>query len=269
LRGRGPTLLFLHATGFHGRVWDHVIAGLPGHHVIALEQRGHGRSETTEIHGWQVFGQDAAAFVRALGLGGLVGIGHSMGGHALVQAAAIDPDAFRRLIVIDPVIVSPAAYHLPHPFKGNHHPAAQRMNRFASPQAMIERFAGRPPYTVFDPRVLRDYCEWGLVPADDGDGCVLACEPVTEASIYLTARGNGGVYASVRALQIPVLILRAKLPPADRSPLDFSSSPTWPPLVDEFRNAREIHFPDRTHLLPMEMPDGLAALIGEELAKDA
>ena len=46
--------------------------------------------------------------------------------------------------------------------------------------------------------------------------------------------------------------------------MNFSSSPTWPGLVNEFRHGREIHFPDRTHFLPMETPDEIAKLILEE-----
>lgn len=34
-RGQGPSLLLLHATGFHARLWDQVVAALPpGTHVI-------------------------------------------------------------------------------------------------------------------------------------------------------------------------------------------------------------------------------------------
>ena len=44
-RGEGASLLLLHATGFHARVWDQVVAALPaGTHVIAPDHRGHGRS---------------------------------------------------------------------------------------------------------------------------------------------------------------------------------------------------------------------------------
>jgi hypothetical protein len=43
--------------------------------------------------------------------------------------------------------------------------------------------------------------------------------------------------------------------------MDFSSSPTWPELVKEFRYGREIHFPEHTHFLPMEIPDRVAELI--------
>ena len=269
-RGAEPTLLFVHATGFHSRVWDQLISHLPARHIIAIDQRGHGRSETTEITGWPVFGRDLAAFVAALDLSGLVGVGHSMGAHALVQAAAFEAGRFERLALIDPVIASPAAYHLAPPVApGQMHPAAKRQGRFESPQAMIERFAQRPPYTIFDPAALRDYCEHGLTPAPDGDGCVLACSPLTEASVYMTGRANAGVYASVRALEIPVLIVRAKLPPADRNVFDYSSSPTWPGLVGEFRRAREVHLPERTHFLPMECPAEVAALLREAMALPA
>ena len=47
---------------------------------------------------------------------------------------------------------------------------------------MFERFHKRPPFDLWQPQVLRDYCEYGLLP--DGDGFVLACPPEIEASIY-------------------------------------------------------------------------------------
>jgi lipase len=101
----------------------------------------------------------------------------------------------------------------------------------------------------------------GLLPADDADGFWLACPPETEASIYMTSRTNRGVHDSVRALSLPVLILRAKLPPEVRNVIDFSSSPTWPGLVGEFRDGREIYFAEFSHFLPMEHPNRVAALI--------
>jgi len=268
LRGEQATLLLVHATGFHGRVWDRMLAHLPGRHALAIDQRGHGRSDAAPVAHWSVFGQDLAAIAAALDLEGAVGIGHSMGAHALVQAAALAPDRFARLILIDPVIAAPQAYHQPPPsFPGGEHPAARRQSRFASPQAMIERFAQRMPYALFDPQALRDYCEHGLVPAPDGEGWTLACDPLTEAAVYLNGRGNPGVYASVRALEIPVLVVRARLPTPDRNPFDYSFSPTWPGLAAEFRQGREIHLADRSHFLPMEAPAQVAAIIRDELAR--
>ena len=101
-----PTLLFVHATGFHGRVWDYHAEAFPELHSIALEQRGHGRSEKIPFEDWRDGGEDQAAFVQALGLTQLIGIGHSMGAHTMIEAAAIS-GAFDRLILLDPVVAEP------------------------------------------------------------------------------------------------------------------------------------------------------------------
>lgn len=270
LKGRGPTLFFVHATGFHARVWDQIIARLPRAHSIALDQRGHGRSEKQRLSHWRTMGQDQAALVEALALENIVGVGHSMGAHAMIDAAATCRDRFRRLLLIDPTVLPPEAYldgdDLTRLREGPMHPAAKRRNRFDSVEAMIDRLKERSSFPRFDPQILRDYCEHGLRRAEDGDGFVLACPPEVEASVYMSSRTNGGVYESVRSLEIPVLVLRAQELSGDMvGPMAFSTSPTWPGLAAEFANGREIHFPDKTHFLPMEIPDEVAALIRREL----
>lgn len=269
-RGSGPTLLLVHATGFHARCWDPVVARLGPRHVIALDQRGHGRSERTPITHWKVFGEDLAEFVRALDLGDVVGVGHSMGGHALVDAAGLLQARFRCLVLIDPVIAAPGDYAgggwtIASP-GGAPHPTSKRKRHFDSPEAMILRFQDRTPYRVFTPEALQAYCTWGLLPAEGG-GFELACPPEIEAGIYTTSRTNGAVHERVAALELPVLVVRARLPDPDRSVMDFSSSPTWPGLAGEFEHARDIHFEARTHFLPMEIPDEIARLILEEIER--
>jgi len=267
VRGREASILLVHATGFHARTWDQVIRRLGGRHVIAVDQRGHGRSQKVAIEHWRSMGEDLTELVRELDLKDAVGVGHSMGGHSITEAAAACSGAFQRLLLIDPVIVSPGDYSKGgwtiEQMGGEIHPTAKRKRRFTSPTAMYERFKGRPPYARFDRAALRDYCEHGLLPADDGDGFLLACSPETEASVYMTSRSNPGVYDSIRILEIPVLILRAKERSAKDDVMDFSSSPTWPELVHEFRNAREVYFPDQSHFLPMEAPELVARYVLE------
>jgi pimeloyl-ACP methyl ester carboxylesterase len=261
LRGRDAPILLVHATGFHARVWDQMIRHLGERHVISVDQRGHGRSQKTEITHWKVFGQDLAAFVRELDLRDVLGVGHSMGGHAMTEAAAAHPDRFRRLVLIDPVIASPGDYRdrgWMISSLGEKHPTSKRKNHFASIDEMFERFRNRKPYAYFDPSALRDHCEHGLLPAPDGDGYVLACPPEIEASVYMTSRTNAAVYDSIRAIEIPVLILRAKAPPDERDVMDFASSPTWPGLVHEFKDGHEVHLAKNTHFLPMEAPELVA-----------
>ena len=269
LRGSAPTLWLVHATGFHGRVWDQVIHQLPRHHVIAVEQRGHGRSGGTGFDSWADFGRDQAAMAEALDLRDAIGVGHSMGAHALVQASAFAPQRFRQLVLIDPVIRAPADYHLPPPAPGTLHPAAQRKNRFASAQEMFERFADRPPYAVFDTQALRDYCQHGLKPAADGQGFELACAPDFEGRVYPSALGNAGIYASIRALQIPVLVVRARPQDPGIKPRDALGSPTWPPLAQEFHLGQDLQLMDKTHMLPMEDPALTARLIADAIAGHA
>ena len=268
LQGQGPTLWLVHATGFHARVWDQTIAHLPGRHVIAIEQRGHGRSQAAAFDNWSVFGHDQAALAQVFQLQGAVGVGHSMGAHALVQAAALVPGAFRQLVLIDPVLLAPADYLLPPPAPGTLHPSAGRKNQFESAQAMATRFAGRPPYSVFTPQALQDYCEHGLRPVDSstGSGFQLACAPAFEGQVYPLARSYPGIYACIRALQIPVLVLRARPQDPSVMPWDPLGSPTWPALAAEFHDGRDLQLMDKTHMLPMEDPALLARLITQAMA---
>ena len=266
LRGEPPTLLMVHATGFHGRVWDPVIQRLPGRHVLAPDLRGHGRSEAAPFASWEAFGRDLAGLASAMNLQGTIGIGHSMGAHALVQAAAFEPGRFSRLLLVDPVVQAPANYHLPPVPAGTLHPAAGRKRPFDSAKAMFERFAERSPYAVFDREALMQYCEHGLRPAAGGKGFELACAPEFEASIYPQARGNLGVIASIRALQIPVWVVRARPQDPAVLPWDPLGSPTWPGLATEFRHGRDLVFPEQTHFLPMQDPTLMARLIDELIA---
>lgn len=273
LRGREPSLLLVHATGFHARCWDPVVRRLGPRHVLALDQRGHGRSERVAIGHWRVFGEDAAAFVRALGGGPVVGVGHSMGGHALVDAAAAFPEGFERLVLVDPVIAAPDSYAgggwtVQSP-RGELHPTAKRKRHFASSREMFERFCNRRPYSLFTPEALWAYCEHGLLPRSDGAGFELACPPEIEASIYLTSRTNGGVIERARSVRVPVLVVRAKAPPPDRSLMDFESSPTWPGLASVLPRGRDLFLPEWTHFLPMQSPELAARIIRAEEATGA
>ena len=257
------TILLAHATGFHARCWDTVARELAGHHIVSVDLRGHGRSEKPAITNWDVFGADLAAVARELDLHEIVGVGHSMGGHAMTDAAAAESNRFRRLLLIDPVILSPDDYAAPQwDLLGDDvHPTARRRGHFDSPQEMIDRFESRQPYRQFHPQALRDYCTHGLLPSPDGRGFELACPPKVEASIYATSRSNGSVLEHAGSIAQPVLVLRAKRPPPDRELMDFSSSPTWPGLAAQFPAGREIHLAERSHFIPMETPDEVAALI--------
>jgi pimeloyl-ACP methyl ester carboxylesterase len=263
----GDPLLLVHATGFHARCWDQVVAHLGSRRIIAIDQRGHGRSDKVDAIRWREFGHDVVELARRLDLHDVVGVGHSAGGHAMVEAAALEPARFRRLVLIDPTILAPENY-APRGSEadgawitvaGNTHPAAKRRRFFGSIDEMIERLRERPSFESFTPAALRDYCTWGLVPS--GEGFELACSPEMEAAVYSGALGNPAIHDHVRAVTVPVTLLRAMEPRTPADLMDFRYSPTWPALAGRFRSARDFFRPDRTHFMPMEDPAMVARVI--------
>ena len=259
------TVLLAHATGFHGRCWDGVVRELgDGVRVLAPDLRGHGRTTKRGPYDWREFGADVTAFVEALDLTGLVAAGHSMGGHSIVQAAGRQPDRFRKLLLVDPVIMDPDQYAGRDPrftaASAAEHPVARRRNAWASVDAMFARFEDRQPFRLWQREVLMDYCRHGLVA--DGDGFVLACPPLVEASIYLGSAGRD-ISDIIATLPHPTVVLRGQRKSERDGEMDFTQSPTWPGLAAALPNGRDVYLPELTHFIPMQRPDLVAAHIRE------
>lgn len=255
-----PPLVIAHATGFHGRCYSAIAEHFPDRRVIALDLRGHGRSEGGPIEHWRVMVEDVAGFLDQLRIRRAVGVGHSMGAHVLLQCAADHPEYFSRLVLFDPVILAPEYYEVGGETRTADapHPAIRRKRDFASPEAMMERFATREPYSLFEPRVFEDYCRYGLKQRPDG-GCELACSPEMEASVYGSSRSNSGILASARTVEVPVWVVRARA--SDLK--DFKGSPTWPALASVLPRGTDIYRPDRTHFHPFEDSADAARIIAE------
>lgn len=255
-----PPIIIAHATGFHGRCYSVIAEHFAGRRVIALDLHGHGQSEGGPVEDWRIIAAQVNAVLGELGIEGAIGVGHSMGAHTLVQCASQQPQAFAKLVLFDPVIMPPEFYAAPAPLftADNPHPAIRRKRDFASPEAMIERFASRDPYALFDPRVFDDYCRYGLVPSDE-DRYELACAPEVEASLYGSSRSNSGILDAARTVEAPTLVVRAKQTGLN----DFKSSPTWPELASLFPNGTDMPRPDRTHFHPFEDPADAARIIAE------
>ncbi|WP_428627709.1 alpha/beta fold hydrolase [Sphingopyxis sp.] len=263
----GPSVLLLHATGFHARLWDQVVLHLPpGTHIIAPDLVGHGRSyRPATLVDWIANAAALLPLVDQFAGAPLVACGHSGGGYILTWLAAQRPGAFRHLLLIDPTIFDPDLYHptgqpIPDP---EDHPVARRRNAWDSADAMVARFAERLPYSAWQPAVLVDYCHYGLLPAPAGRGYELACPPALEASVYQGAQRTNP-YGWLASLAVPTSIIRAKTGERD-GPLDFSVSPTWPGLGELIRAVRDEQWSDHSHFIPMEAPQRLADLVADQI----
>ncbi|MEH6497044.1 MAG: alpha/beta hydrolase [Pseudomonas marincola] len=261
-----PVILLVHATGMHGLIWSECIQALPpGFRIIALDIRGHGLSRYEgHLLDWSLMGDDVKFAIEALDLNNIIGVGHSMGGHALLQASLDMQNHFQRLVLIDPVVFPPERYATVLDFEigaPEDNPISRRRNQFDRWQDLEEQFKDRLPFSRWMPETFRKYCEYGV--KTNGDGVGLACNPVTEASVYM---GHCSVDLSGRLseLDLPVTVMRARqAEPMQNGRIDFSASPTWSELAANIPNGKDVFLPEFSHFIPMEDPKLTAEYIME------
>jgi lipase len=136
----------------------------------------------------------------------------------------------------------------------------RRRNDWASPKEMFERFRDRPPFAQWRVEVLRDYCEYGVLPA--GNRYVLACPPEIEASIYAHSNAaDADIYPVLGTIEVPVTVVRGSIP-WNTERFDLAASPTAPDLAAKFPKGRDICLDGRSHYIPMESPELVAGFLG-------
>lgn len=102
--GQGePTLVFVHGWGGNRSFWEKQIRYFQKkYRVVTLDLAGRGGSgRNRAVYSMRSFGEDIAAVVRKLGTSQAVLIGHSSGGLAIVETAALIPDRVEALIGVD------------------------------------------------------------------------------------------------------------------------------------------------------------------------
>lgn len=100
--------VLVHGLASNLRLWDGVAARLhaAGHTVIAVDQRGHGRSDAPEAgYDLDTAVADLLALVRALGLARPVLAGQSWGGNVVLELGWRHPDAVRGIACVDGGII--------------------------------------------------------------------------------------------------------------------------------------------------------------------
>ena len=108
-QGPGRPVLALHGAYGRGRSFGALAAHLgPRYRLIAVDQRGHGRSDHPGDYSRAAFLADAEAVIDHLGLAPAVLIGHSLGGINAYQLAARRPDLVAAAVIADFPAVRPA-----------------------------------------------------------------------------------------------------------------------------------------------------------------
>ncbi|WNG59072.1 alpha/beta hydrolase [Archangium gephyra] len=255
--GTGPVLHLAHANGFPPGTYRKLIERLETrYHVYTLRSRGLvPGTDPRSLRDWEDMADDLAGALRARGLEGVVGVGHSMGGVATLLASVKNPGLFRAVVALDPVLftgtrlmaiqaltllgmrsrVPPASL------------ARRRRETWGSREEAATSYRKKPLFRRFDPECFQDYITHGLTEVPGG-GFRLTIPTAWEARIFETS--PRGVWRKLRAVKVPTLVLRG------------SDSDTLLPAAlaragRTIPGARAEEVPG-THLFPLEHPEECA-----------
>ncbi len=122
--GDKPALLFLHGASMTAHTWDLVCLALRhDYHCIALDQRGHGRTDGIHAFGVEEPREDIHVAVQALGLRRFALVGMSMGGNNGIAYAGEHAETLAAMVFVD---VCPTVLPAGHQDIAAHHAAVAR-----------------------------------------------------------------------------------------------------------------------------------------------
>ena len=275
LGGDGPPLLLAHATGFAGGIWQPVAAHLTDRASCwAVDFRGHGHSPAKpDDMVWTRVAEDAIAaatyIVEATGRP-VAAAGHSMGGAAVLAAAARRPELFTALWAYEPIIFPPLeAFGLP---PGTEEPdpednplaigALRRRTTFPNRTTARTNFSTKAPLNVFAAAAMEAYLPWGFAPADPaqdsgaeaGDGAItLRCAPEVESRTYIEGSRHS-FWDIVPTIDRPVTVALGRV--ETFTPSGFAGH-----IAEHIPGAALEEHPDLGHFGPMQVPDAIAHAI--------
>ncbi len=252
-------LIFLHANSFHGLAFRTIlepVAEKTGVHILALDQRGHGRTDLPNndeaYAGFPSFARDLVTYLETHIEGRPLIAGHSMGACAGLIAASLAPQRIQKVVAFDPVIMPGPVRLLMKTRVGRQYlrrrvgmarTAQKRRTRFDSLEQAFRRYRGRGPFKDFPDEALWDYISGGFIP--DGEGVRLACRPDWEARTY-TSQGHDMKTYIAQAPSGAHILLTPYMRPSRR--WIASLAKRRPDLRLEYR-------PDLKHFFPLTRPD--------------
>jgi esterase len=242
-----PPVLLLHGFTAHAHSWQHLGQALSGSHdVVALDQRGHGRSAPSDRYGTRVLVDDVAHLFDHLGWKSASIVGQSMGGVTGFLFAAQHPSSVEKLVVID---VGPVAAP-----EGSARIAANVGTQvdFASLDEALAVATGSFP--AADEVLLSHRVLHNLELTPDGRLTWRTARALLDGSAHrddYSVEERWEAWGTVRA---PLLLVHG-----------VESDVLTPALVDELLVARPqtevVHIEGAGHAVPLDQPVALAATV--------
>ncbi len=218
LGGNGLPLHFLHANGYPPECYKPLLELLKtDYRVFGMYLRPLWEgSKPQEIQTWHPLSDDLLRFLSDREPGPVIGVGHSVGAVVTLRAALREPDRFRALVLIDPVLFVPArlaAWSIIRALGiGDRlHPlirtAQKRRRTFDDLETVFRGYRTRPLFRYMSDESLRAYIAGIAKPSTNGR-YELAYSPEWEAQIYRTGLRDFDIWRNLPKLEVPTLILR-------------------------------------------------------------
>ncbi len=263
-----PILHLAPANGFPPQTYMPMLRGLSQYRCLCLPPRALWGDEKPPpgYRDWSAAADDLLAGLYTRGLRDVVAVGHSLGGIISLLALIKRPEAFKALILLDPVFLPPHVLGIIEEAWANGsveqlplvRGARRRRRVFGSRAEALSRFREKPIFADWPAETLALYVQHGLRPSADGCGFELVWTTCWEAHYFATVyREIWNALPKLNGLA-PTLILRA------------THSDTFPVAVldraESLLPDADFHEMDgQGHLFPQAAPQATARLIREWL----
>ncbi len=258
LGGTGRPLHFLHANGYPPGCYRPLLNQLAAqYHVFGMMLRPlWPDSNPEEIKDWRPFSEDLRTYLHDLHTEPVIGMGHSIGAIVTLRAALREPDLFRALILMDPVLL-PArrirqlralrAVRLDRRVKKWARAALRRRRHFDSLNKLFAGYRRREIFRLYSDENLRALIE-GLTRPSQEAGYELIYSPEWEARIYQTGIWNDlDIWAGLPGFRVPTLVIRG-------AETDTFLETTAQKVMEANPRIEIKTVVNSTHLVPMEQP---------------
>ncbi|HEX7620504.1 MAG TPA: alpha/beta hydrolase [Anaerolineales bacterium] len=267
----GMPLHFLHANGYPPECYRLLITRLSEHYrVFAMRQRPlWPGSKPEEIADWLPLTNDFLQFLDEHPSRPSIGIGHSVGGIVALRAALRQPQRFRALVLIDPVLFPPyvirswqgiCALGLGYQMHPLVRAARKRRRQFDDLDRLFKGYRRKPVFRYMDDPALHAYVDGISCPVDHGYELCYSVD--WEMRIYATSVWRDmDIWQGLPGLKIPLMIIRG-------AETDTFWASTARRVLRKVPLARVVTIPQSTHLVPLERPSEVFQAIQEFLQEN-
>jgi len=187
----------------------------------------------------------------------VVGVGHSLGGCSIANAACGNPKLFHSLTLIDPII-----YDQPREwYRYLAHCALSRRQRWGSREEALAAFKKSAFFGVWEPEVLDLYVKYALsdVPPEQGGGVRLKMTGFNEATIFANPYPAIETYQLLRSLDTDVKLRWVMAGKEAGQEIDDERAAIMQDMVwTRIENSSNVIVKDSGHLITQERPYTLA-----------